>query len=290
MAVAQDGSFRGYLSGGCAETAIAAEAVRAIATKKNFATRFGVGSPYLDIQLPCGAGIDIWFDHTITAALIDNVLQSVERRQPVCVETCVDPLAGPAKIISPDSNTKAGSFRRWYYPDRRIYIVGTGPSVPALARLAIAANNELVVLSPDDRTLEELSALPVHATRLTSISQIQALDRDPFTALVLLFHEHERETEILKSFIHSDVYYIGALGSKRTQAIRLELLRAAGIEDEYVERIHGPVGLDIRSQTPEEIAISILAQMTSVYRTLEKPLIEWSGGALPVIDRAKGAF
>ncbi|MDH5622352.1 MAG: hypothetical protein OEY74_09750, partial [Gammaproteobacteria bacterium] len=197
MIVAEDGSFWGYLSGGCVEAAIATVATTAITTGKNFATRFGVGSPFLDIRLPCGAGIDIWFDHTITTALVDNVLQRLAHREPVCVETCVDPLAGTPRIISPDIAAKPTSFRRWYYPNRRIYIVGTGPSVLALARLAEASNYEVTVLSPDGRTLDDLSSLAVRVKRLTDISQIQALDRDQFTALVLLFHEHERETEIL---------------------------------------------------------------------------------------------
>ncbi len=280
MAVAADGSYRGYLSGGCAEAAIAAEAVKAITSGTNCATRFGVGSPYLDIQLPCGAGIDIWFDQTITAALVEKVLYSLERRQAVCVETCVDPLAGVSQVVSPGSEVQAASFRRWYYPARRIVIVGTGPIAVALARLATAASYDVVVLSPDDPTLHELGVAGVRATRLANASRIQALDSDPFTAVVLLFHEHERELEVFEHFIRSDVFYIGALGSQRTHAIRLDLLRGAGVEDEYLSRIHGPVGLHIQAQEPAEIAIAVLAQITADYQAAGHPLIEWRGGAL----------
>lgn len=279
MAIAEDGTFYGYLTGGCAETAIAEEGQRAINAGENSAVRFGIGSPYLDIQLPCGAGIDIWFDQTVSLALVDNAVERLRARQPVCVGTEVSPLAKSARIVA-GAGAAPGEFMRWYYPTRRLYIVGAGPAVPALAKLAVAADYDTHVLSPDPLTLTAIDNEACSAETFTDISQIHALARDNHSAVVLLFHEHERETQLLKSFLDSDVYYIGALGSPRTQKIRLDLLLDAGVHPDSLQRIHGPVGLDIQAATPAEIAVAILAEMTIVFRAARHPLLEWSGGSL----------
>ncbi len=281
MAVAEDGSWYGYLSGGCAEAAIAAEACAAINEGRSRAVRYGVGSPYLDIQLPCGAGIDIWFDQSIDAGTAERLLNRIDARCVTGIETSTLPAAAMSRVI--DTNAKsiaASSFRRWYFPQRRLYVIGAGPGVAALSALASAADYSVRVLSPDRQTLEGISHQSVNVELLQSQSQIDTLVCDPWTAVVLFFHEHERETAILKFFLGTEVYYVGALGSCRTHRARLELLRSNGVTQEDCERIHGPVGLDIDAQTPAEIAISVLAELTQSYQRVAPALLDWDEGHL----------
>jgi len=277
MAVADDGSWYGYLSGGCAEAAIAAEACTAIKEGRSRAVRYGVGSPYLDIQLPCGAGIDIWFDQSIDARITEQLLNRIDARCVTGIETSTLPAAVMSRVIDMNANSIAEScFRRWYFPQRRLYVIGAGPGVAALSALASAADYSVSVLSPDRQTLESLSHQSVNVELLQSQSQIDALACDPWTAVVLFFHEHEKETAILKFFLGTDVYYVGALGSRRTHAVRLELLRSNSVTEEDCERIHGPVGLDIDAQTPAEIAISVLAELTQTYQKAAPALLDWT--------------
>jgi xanthine dehydrogenase accessory factor len=83
---------------------------------------------------------------------------------------------------------------------------------------------------------------------------------------VLLTHDPKLDDPALELALTSDVFYIGALGSSRTHGKRLERLRANGFSDTELERIHGPIGLDIGAASPSEIAVSTLAEMTQVLR------------------------
>ena len=85
-------------------------------------------------------------------------------------------------------------------------------------------------------------------------------------AIVTLTHDPKLDEPALEKALGSEAFYIGSLGSRRTHAKRLDRLRALGIGEEDLKRIHGPVGLDIGARAPAEIAVSILAQITQVLR------------------------
>lgn len=264
MVVSDTGDHEGYLTGGCAEAAIAGEALAGMTAGRNFGVRFGKGSPYMDIVLPCGSGIDIWFDTHPTLKVVNTLIEHQLARKRVALLTQLRPTGSISTVETELHEPSGNAFLRTYFPTRRLYIFGGGPVTHSLASLAQAAGYEVEVFTPDTRTLEYLTDQAVAVRRLIGTEQIIALPTDPWTAVVLLFHEHDRETALFERFLPSDVGYIGAIGSRVTHGNRLETLR--GIDLSQTSRIHGPIGLDIAAKSSNEIAISILAEMTLSFR------------------------
>ena len=95
---------------------------------------------------------------------------------------------------------------------------------------------------------------------------LRRLAPDRRTAVVTLTHDPKLDDPALEAALASDVFYIGALGSRRTHAARLERLRARGFEESALGRIHGPIGLAIGAKSPAEIAAAVIAQITAVLR------------------------
>ena len=95
-----------------------------------------------------------------------------------------------------------------------------------------------------------------------------AIGADSRTALVTLTHDPKLDTPALAAALRAEPFYIGALGSTRTHAKRRAALREEGFADAQIDRIHGPVGLDINAATPAEIAVSITAEIIQTLRAL----------------------
>lgn len=271
MVVSSDGRYHGYLTGGCAENVVVDEALSVLASGQNRFLRLGEGSPYIDVQLPCGSGIDLYFDIHIDFAVIDELANAIEHRVPVALE--IDYTHYQARCMYQDDIIQPqGSFRRWYWPLRQLIVIGKGPYVSALAKIASASSMVVQVLAADPDNFKELQILGVHAEQLRAHTLGSNVLIDQYTAVVLLFHEHERELSLLKACLDSPCFYIGALGSRKTHEQRLNQLLLAGISPQP-KRIRGPVGLDIGARSPTEIAVSIVAEIIQIYQANHRSLL-----------------
>ena len=161
---------------------------------------------------------------------------------------------------------RAGGYVRRYEPQTRLIVAGSGHVVPPLAHLAAAAEFEVAVISPDAAT--RAAAAPfARIEPLKSGGDFDTTRLDAATAFVCLFHDHDREPELLDVALASQAFYIGALGSHATHDRRRRALAARGWDMATVARIHGPVGLSIGAKTPPEIAIAITAEIVQARRT-----------------------
>jgi xanthine dehydrogenase accessory factor len=162
-------------------------------------------------------------------------------------------------------------FLNVFNPPLRLILVGAVHIAQALVPMAQLAGYEVAVIDPRSAFGSESRFPGVTLSNDWPDEAMQMLRPDTRTALVTLTHDPKIDDPALQAALQSDVFFIGALGSKKTHASRLERLTAAGFGPDDLARIHGPVGLAIGAKSPAEISISILAQMTQALRQTTAP-------------------
>ena len=155
------------------------------------------------------------------------------------------------------------------FPRRdRLLVVGASHICIPLVRLAKVLDLETIVIDPREvfARPERFPEPPARLERVWPARFFEGWTVDESTYAVLLTHDPKIDDEALHHLLRSPAAYIGALGSRRSHAKRVERLRAAGFDDGEIGRIRGPVGLDIGAESPEEIALSILAEVVATRR------------------------
>jgi xanthine dehydrogenase accessory factor len=151
-------------------------------------------------------------------------------------------------------------------PALRLIIIGAVHIAQTLAPMAALAGYSVTIIDPRRAFATDARFPDVTLIGEWPDEAMATLKLDRRTAVVTLTHDPKLDDPALQTALKADVFYIGALGSRKTHAARLNRLRAAGFSDADGARIHGPVGLDIGALSPAEIAVSILAQITAVLR------------------------
>ena len=177
-------------------------------------------------------------------------------------------LDGVRKALAKDeSSTIAAADRKFFIhvftPPKRLVVVGAVHIAQALAPMAALTGYAVTIIDPRSAFAMDWRFPGVTLTHDWPDEALEALRPDRRTAVITLTHDPKLDDPALKLALQSDAFYIGALGSTRTNAKRLERLGADGISEVELARIHGPVGLDIGAISPAEIAIAILAEMTN---------------------------
>ena len=265
MAISDAGQYAGYVSNGCVDADIANHALRVLDGKeKKRRVRYGAGSPYLDIRLPCGGAVEVEFITEPDSGVLSAIIAKLEQRQTVSLF-----IGESGKISAAESNSGGdrNGLLLTYAPPLQIAIAGRGEEVIALSRMARAARFGVTVHSPDKDVLDVCRTLGTSTSLLNSVSIAPTFPDDPWSAIICLFHDHEWENDLLIAALKTKAYYIGAMGSPRTHATRLEELHRRGIEENSLKRIRGPIGLIPSVRDASKLAISALAEIVDLYRT-----------------------
>jgi xanthine dehydrogenase accessory factor len=155
-------------------------------------------------------------------------------------------------------------FLNVYVPPPRLVIVGAVHIAQSLAPMAAMLEFDVTVVDPRGAWATTQRFPGVKVIQDWADEAFQAMGLDVSTAVVTLTHDPKLDDPALEAALKSDVFYIGALGSRRTHAKRKERLAEVGITEEMFARVHGPVGLSIGAKSPAEIAVSILGQIIEV--------------------------
>ncbi len=262
---ATNGDRAGSLSSGCIEADIAIHAAEALAAGAPRAVRYGRGSPFIDIRLPCGGGLDILLVPRPDPAVLRGVAEARAERRPVTL--AIDADSGTLSLADRgETGWDGATFRIRKTPAIRFLVFGKGPEAATFAALVQSAGYPNVLLSPDDETLAGAAAAGSGAIRLTRPGLPPEAMVDPWTAIVLFFHDHEWEPPILLAGLDTPAFYIGAQGSRRARDARDMELQAMGVDAAGLDRLRGPIGMIPSARDAGTLAVSVLAEVLDVAR------------------------
>jgi len=252
-----EGQPTGFLAGGCIEADVALHAEQVLLDGEPRRLAYGEGGP-ADLPLPCGSRIEVLVERIAPEdGAVTNLLGLTAARRPALWRsdgrrrTCT-PVEEPAE--APDLVV------RRYDPVRRLIVVGGEPIGLATARLAVQAGWEVVLVRPKGPQAPP----PVDGLRYLPAEPADALADialDPWTAVALLTHDTGADHEALVAALPSPAFYVGVLGSRRRLGERRARLKAAGVPEAAIARLHAPIGLNLNAEAPWEIAIAIFAEV-----------------------------
>lgn len=279
MVIAADGEMQGSVSGGCVEGAVMVEALEAAEDGQARLLEYGVSDgDAFAVGLACGGTIRVLVEpvgSVLSNEMLTDLVFHRAARRPVA--QVVNVVTGARALVTEGYDARFASDRSGFEedgdtfvaihnPPLRLAVVGAVHIAQALVPMARLAGFDPVLIDP--RSAFGSAARFPGETILEDWPDeaLSAYGLDTRTALVLLTHDPKLDDPALHIALRSDCFYIGALGSKRTQAARVDRLGQAGFSADEIARIHGPVGLDIGAANPAEIAVSILSQMVQMLR------------------------
>lgn len=299
MAVRPDGAMSGSVSGGCVEGAVFAEAVGTLDTRAPKLLHFGVADETAwEVGLACGGIIEV-FVEPLDEAIYQFHRNLIEQNEAGAVITII---RGPEEVLgrklavsrdgkrlgtlSDDLDAQASAVEVELQRPSRVQLtdaielfIDTVRPAPTLVmvggvHIAIALTNYAKVLGFNTIVVDPRRAFGSEQRFPHVDKLIQAWPKKAFadirltpeTAVALLTHDPKIDDPALEVILGSSAFYIGALGSNKTHAKRITRLQEKGFSAEQIAFIHAPIGLDINAQTPEEIALSVMAEIVKAYR------------------------
>ena len=302
MALASDGRIIGSVSGGCVENAVYEAGVESLKTNRPQLLHFGVADETAwEVGLACGGSIDVFvkpLDKNFFKEL-HSVIENEEQAVAVTIVRGPDEILGRELLIHEDGRVTGTFGAEWdeivfklahealsddisrrvvlnedveifleaILPSPTLIIVGGVHIAVSLISLANTIGYRTIVIDPRKAW--------GNRERFPNVDQlIQAWPDDAFeqikvtrsTAIVMLTHDPKLDDPALKIALSSPAFYVGALGSKSTHEKRRDRLLNEGMDELQLSRLHAPIGLDIGAQSPEEIALAIMADVVNAYR------------------------
>jgi len=284
LAVSTHEAF-GYISGGCIDADVILQARQTLEDGQVRALRYGAGSPFVDLPLPCGGAIDLIICPNPERAVIAQMMRDLSERRP----TTLYVTQKGALAVTPNRSALTERLHRFdYHPPVRLRIAGRGADALTLATIAQAAGHETRLQLLDEQDIDAARKVGLSDVQaLTTVSQLPEVDDDPWTAFVLLFHDRDLEIPLLKQALAGPAFYIGAVGSRHTHAKRCEALKDAGCTTEEISRIHGPIGLVPSLRDASAIALSTLAEIIEAAQQIPKRRDDRTAFVLLAAGRSK---
>lgn len=300
MAVTPNGRMAGSVSGGCVEGAVFEEAVAALENSRPKLLHFGVADETAwEVGLACGGTIEVFVESLDAEAfaLMNELINQDKAGASITIIRGPDKWLGQKLTVARDGRS-VGSFppelveqalqaEKKLQTSQRVQltaevevfidVVRPAPTLVMVGgvHIAIGLIEYAKVLGYHTIVVDPRRAFGSEERFPTVDKLIQAwpkkafadIELTPETAVALLTHDPKIDDPALEAILESPVFYIGALGSKKTHAKRVTRLQEKGFSETTIARIHAPIGMEIGATTPEEIALSIMGEIVKAFRT-----------------------
>ena len=275
LALRADGQVAGSVSGGCVED----DLIRRVQTEilpldtpemvvygvtQQEAARFG---------LPCGGTLRLLVEPKPELHVLETLLENVSSHQ--ITRRAVHLASGKSTLSAGNRSDEFAcndlEMQTSYGPRWRMVIIGAGQLSLYTADFALASDFEVLVIDPREEYAEGLNRSDITFVKGMPDDVLLAIGVDSHTAVVALTHDPKLDDMALMEALKSPAFYVGALGSRKNTQKRKERLLEFDVNQEQVEKLHGPIGLYIGALNPPEIAISILAEVIAVKHGVSVP-------------------
>lgn len=279
MACTLDGELVGSISGGCIEEDFL-EQLRDGSLKtrfqeegKPFVVKYGINAEeQARLKLPCGGQLHVLLEYFVPGADVNRVFAHIasaleEHRK---ISRIVD--LGSGEIHYADESTEEAvviegdRLVHSLSPHYRLLLLGAGDVARYVAELALALEYDVTLCDPRPKYLENWHVDGVATTSRLPDDVVREQYSNPYSGIIALAHDPRVDDMALMEALKTEAFYVGAMGSDRTSAKRRERLPELGLTEAEIARLHAPIGFQIGSKKPAEIAIAIMAEVTAVRR------------------------
>ena len=292
LVIDNEGNFLGSVSGGCVEGAVVTEAMDVIDSGKPKMLEFGVADETAwNVGLSCGGTIRVYVEKVSGKRMELNILDALnaERAARRAVVVVTDVASGAQRLVKAtdaakdplaeviekhmrmgksgmEETAQGRVFLTVHVPSPQLVITGAVHISQTLAPIGQMLGYDVTIVDPRTAfsSIERFPDVKVIA-EWPDVA-LPPLNVDRYTAFVALTHDPKIDDPALLHALSRDCFYIGALGSRKTHAKRLDRLKQAGVSDGDLKRIHAPIGLAIGAVSPAEIAVAIMGEITATLR------------------------
>ena len=272
MAIDQNGEIIGSVSGGCIEGAVITEGIKSLSDGKTRVKDYGISNDMAwEVGLACGGELKVLIQPLqIEDKIIFSIVESIRKRE--IIKLKINTKSGLRTIdnsISQQSssfNQLMNEFIHIIDPKPRLFIIGAVHIAQELVKLATIADFEITLIDPRNHFATKKRFPNCQIINDWPDIALSKFKFDKATHLVTLTHDPKIDDPALIYSLKKNIGYVGSLGSKRTHKKRCERLSLLGFNQNDLNKIHGPIGLDIKAKNPAEIAISILGEIIQFRR------------------------
>lgn len=268
----EDGKHYGSLSGGCVEDDFLEKIQQGYFSQPVQIIRYGANDS--GVNLPCGGSLEVLIERFDASKRTLNHLDMVHSAllghhtfiRNVSLTGC-EPDVYPADHNPPPILKKEDKINVRVGPVRRLIISGISPVSEACASFAQTLGFDVIVCDPREEKCQNFSVPGVEVKKILPSSFIASGVCHGVTAVVALTHDPRIDDLAMMEAVHTEAFYIGVMGSKETSKQRaIRLMRSGGLTQKQVDQIIMPIGLNLGSKTPSEIALAVIADITRIYR------------------------